>query len=115
MTTPLIQDPKIKDFISRVGEDVSQLKSDVSSLLKHTGRHAIPESARELRNSARERLHAGGEFANSQIRYIREHPKQSSIGLLGGLVLLGAVGAGIYYLMNSDCCGSSSQEVEDDE
>jgi hypothetical protein len=101
----ITEDRKMKDLIDRVGEDVSQLRSDIRSLFTHTGRHTLPEGARELREQAREKLHAGGAFAASQLRYLRQHPAQSSVGLLGGLLILGAVGAGIYYLCKSDCCG----------
>ncbi len=101
----LTEDRKMKDLVSRVGEDISQLRGDIRSLFTHTGRHTLPDSARELREQARERLHAGGEFAATQIRYLRQHPGQSSVGILGGLLILGAVGAGIYYLCKSDCCG----------
>lgn len=106
----------MKDLMSRVGEDIKQLKSDVSSLLTHTGRHTLPDSARDLRDSARNSINAGGDYAASQIRYIRQHPGQSSAGILGGLILLGAVGAGIYYICNSDCCsmsGDADEEMED--
>jgi ElaB/YqjD/DUF883 family membrane-anchored ribosome-binding protein len=94
----ITDDRKIKDLISRVGEDISQLRGDISSLFTHTGRHTLPDSARELREQARQRLMAGG-------TYLRQHPGQSSVGLLGGLLILGAVGAGIYYLCKNDCCG----------
>lgn len=109
----LIEDRKMKDLINRVGEDVSQLRSDIRSLFTHTGRHTLPDSARELREQARERLQAGGEFAASQLRYLRHHPGQSSVGILGGLLILGAVGAGIYYLCKSDCCGKLCSRDED--
>jgi hypothetical protein len=116
MPLNITEDRKMKDLIGRVGDDVSQLRSDISSLFSHTGRHALPESARELRAQARERLSAGGEYAISQMRYLREHPGRSSVGLLGGLVLLGAVGAGIYYLCKGKlpCCCASEWCDEDD-
>jgi hypothetical protein len=101
----ITDDRKMKDLIDRVGKDVSQLRSDIRSLFMHTWRHTLPHSAREIREQARERLHAGGGFAASQFRYIRQHPGQSSVGLLGGLLILGAVGAGIHFLCKSDCCG----------
>lgn len=94
----MLEDRKMNDIISRLGEDVSQLRSDIRSLFAHTGRHTLPDSARELREQARQRLMAGG-------TYLRQHPGQSSVGLLGGLLILGAVGAGIYYLCKSDCRG----------
>ena len=106
----------MKDLLGRVGDDLSQLRSDLSSFFSHTGRHTIPTSARDLRDSARERLSAGGDFAANQFRYIAENPTRSSIGIAGGLILLGAVGAGIYYLCKSDCCfkGCSSDTSEDE-
>lgn len=106
MQNALTEDRKMKDLISRVGEDISQLRGDISSLLTHTGRHTLPDSARELREQARQRLTAGG-------AYLRQHPGQSSVGLLGGLLILGAVGAGIYYLCKSDCCGNRCNRDED--
>lgn len=117
MPNALTEDRKTKDLINRLGEDVSQLKSDVSSLLIHTGRHTVPDSARELRQHALERLHAGGALAASQLRYLRQHPTQSSVSLLGGLLILGAVGAGIYYLCKNDCgilCRSQQDDLEDE-
>jgi len=45
---------------------------------------------------------------------MRSHPAQSSAGILGGLLLLGAVGAGIYYLCKSDCCGSAEEEEQEE-
>lgn len=104
MSSIMTQDKKMKQLLSRVGDDISQLRSDISSLVNHTGRHTIPESARDLRESALDRVHAGGEYAASQLRHLRSHPAQAGLGIAGGLVLLGVVGAGIYYLCKSDCC-----------
>jgi ElaB/YqjD/DUF883 family membrane-anchored ribosome-binding protein len=95
--SPLTEDRKLKDLIGRVSDDVSQLRSDIRSLFSHTGRHTLPTGAREFREQARQRLQAGG-------AYVRQHPTQSSIGLAGGLLILGAVGAGIYLLCKSDSC-----------
>lgn len=113
MPTTLSQDRKMKDLLSRVGEDIKQLKGDVSSLLTHTGRHTLPDSARDLRESARDRFSAGGDYAASQLHYIRQHPGQSSAGIIGGLILLGAVGAGIYFLCKSDCCFAGEDEEDE--
>lgn len=119
MSTNLTEDRKMKDLISRVGDDVSQLRGDISSLFSHTGRHTLPEGARELRAQARQRLHAGGDYAVSQLRYLRENPGRSSVGILGGLILLGAVGTGIYYLCKGKlpgCCGRScDRDIEENE
>ncbi len=114
MPLNLTEDRKMKDLIGRVGDDVSQLRNDISSLFSHTGRHALPESARELRAQARQRLSMGGEFAST---YLRQHPGRSSVGILGGLVLLGAVGTGIYYLCKGKlpCCCSAGGYCDDEE
>ncbi|MEP2774595.1 MAG: hypothetical protein ABJQ29_06370 [Luteolibacter sp.] len=115
MSSSFSEDAKMKDLIGRVGDDISQLRSDISSFFSHTSRHTLPTSARDLRDSARERLHAGSDFAASQLRYLRENPTRSSIGITGGLLLLGAVGAGIYYLCKSDCCHRNCSSEETDE
>lgn len=115
MSLNLTEDRKMKDLISRVGDDVSQLRNDISSLFSHTGRHTLPASARELRAQARDRLYAGGEFAAS---YLRQHPGRSSVGILGGLLLLGAAGTGIYYLCKGRlpcCCTSGCDENPENE
>ena len=101
-----------KNHLEQVSKDISNLRSDLALLLTHTGRNAIPHGARELAVYSKDRLHAGGEFAASQLRYLRAHPGQSSAGILGGLVLLGAVAAGIYYLCKSDCGKRCSNEEE---
>lgn len=114
MSLNLTEDRKMKSLLSRVGDDVSQLKNDISSLFSHTGRHTLPESARELRAQARERLSAGGHYAAN---FLRENPGRSSVGILGGLILLGAAGAGIYYLCKGKlpCCCSPSACRENEE
>ena len=99
----MIQDTKTKDLLSRVSSDISQLRNDIASLASYTGKHTIPDSARDFADYGRDRLSAGSDFAASQLRYIRENPGQSSAGILGGLLLLGAVGTGIYYLCKSGC------------
>lgn len=109
----MIEDRKTKDLLSRVGEDIAQLRNDVSSLFQHTGRHTLPESARDLRDSALDRVHAGSDYAAAQLRHLRSNPTQTGLGIAGGLVLLGVVGAGIYYLCKSDCCLRSGQDEND--
>lgn len=103
-----------RSLLDSVSKDVSHLRRDVASLFSHTGRRTIPDGARELAEYGKDRLHAGSEFAASQLRYLRAHPGQSSVGLVGGLILLGAVGAGIYYLCKGDCGKQCSNEDESD-
>jgi len=101
-----------KDYLDRVSGDITQLRQDVAQLFTNTGRHAISEGARELADYGRDRLHAGSKFAATQLRHLRAHPGQSSAGIVGGLILLGAVGAGIYYLCKSNCGSRCSQEED---
>ncbi len=103
-----------RSLLDSVSKDVSHLRRDISSLFSHTSRRAIPEGARELAEYGKDRLHAGGEFAASHLRNLRAHPGQTSIGLAGGLILLGAVGVGIYYLCKSGCEKQCSIEDESD-
>lgn len=95
-----------KSLLDSVSKDVSNLRRDVASLFSHTGRRTIPEGARELADYGKDALHAGGEFAATQFRNfrkLRSHQSETSAGIVGGLILLGAVGVGIYYLCKSDC------------
>lgn len=104
----------MKDLISRVGDDVAHLRHDISSLFSHTGRHTIPSSARDLKEQTLDHLHSGSEYAAARLRYLRNHPGPA-LGLLGGLIVLGAVGAGIYYFCKSDekCRAKSDSDYED--
>lgn len=105
-------DTKSKDLLNRVSSDVAQLKHDIASLFSHTGKHALPDTARGIADYGRDRFHAGGDYAASSLKYMRQHPGQSSVGILGGLFLLGVAGAGIYYLCKSDCCGETCEEID---
>ena len=114
MTQESTTNSRTKDLLGHVRSDISQLRSDISTLLSHTSRHTLPQGARDLR--ARERLHAGGDFAISQLRHLRNHPARSSVGILGGLILLGAAGTGIYYLCKGQlppCCRNSGSTGND--
>lgn len=91
----------MKDVLCKVRNDVAHLADEVSHLFSQKRTPSISSRAHHLADYARDGLHAGGAFAASQLRYIRRHPGQSTAGILGGLVLLGAVGFGIYYLCKS--------------
>ncbi len=100
-------------YLDLVSKDISKLRQEIAALFSQTKSNSISDRANDLADYGRDRLHAGGEFAASQLRYMRSHPGQSSAGIVGGLLLLGAVGAGIYYLCKSDCCKRISNEEED--
>lgn len=105
-------DRRSKDLLSRVSEDLAVLKDDVSKLFSHTGRHTLPESAHNLADYGKDKWQAGGEFAASQLRYLKDHPRETSIGFAGGLILLGLVGYGAYYLLNKEKSVNSGSEVD---
>lgn len=104
-----------KDLLTKVSSDISKLKDDISTLFSYTRKNTLPHAARELRDYGRDRLHTGGDYAASGLKYLRQNPGPSSVGLLGGLVLLGAVGTGIYYLLKSDCCHRQRDQLADEE
>lgn len=96
---------RAKDILNKLSEDVSSLKADISSLFSHQTGTELQKSARNLADIGKDRL-------DSHLKYIRTHPGQSSAGIFGGLVLLGAVGVGIYYLCKSDCCNKDSGYID---
>lgn len=117
MINQSFEDKRASQLFSRVGEDLSSLRNDVSLLVGHATRHTLPDGARELAKSGRSQLLSGRDFAADRVRYIgrsaREHPAGVSVA---GVLLFGALAAGIYFLLKSDgCYQSSEQELEDPE
>lgn len=106
MSKLLSNDNTAKKLLGKLSDDVSSMKSELAELISHHARTTLPKSARELADYSREKFH-------SQLQHLRAHPRQSSAGIVGGLVLLGAVGFGIYYLCKSDCCGSRCDYRDD--
>jgi hypothetical protein len=84
-------------------------------LVGHAKRHTLPDGARELAKSGRDRLLSGRDYAADRVRYLgrsaREHPAGVSVA---GVLLLGAVAAGVYLLLKGDGCGGRSDEDYDD-
>ncbi|MFC7336580.1 hypothetical protein ACFQY0_05270 [Haloferula chungangensis] len=110
------EDKRASQLLSRVGDDLSSLRNDVKMLVNHAKRHTLPDGARELARSGRNQLLSSRDYAADRVRYIgrsaREHPAGVS---MAGVLLLGAVAAGIYYLMKGEgCCASSRHEREDE-
>ncbi len=100
-------DKRAADLLSRVRDDISCLRDDVKHLVRHTGRHTLPEGARELvssgRGYARQGIARAGHVA-------RQHPAGVS---LGSVLLVGAVAAGLWLLLNDGCCRSAGEPEED--
>ncbi len=101
-----------KEYISKIGDEISNLRGEVAALFANGKSSTFQNNVSGLADYGRDRLNASGDFAAAQLRYVRDHPGKSSIGIAGGLILLGAVGAGIYYLCKSDCDKTTSREDE---
>lgn len=116
MSNSSFEDKRASQLLSRVGEDLSSLRTDVKMLVGHAKRHTLPDGARELARSGRSHLLSGRDYAADRARYLgrsaREHPAGVSVA---GVLLLGAVAAGIYYLLKGEgCCGQSEEGFEDE-
>lgn len=112
MTSPF-KDPRALGLLSRVRDDVSLLRRDVSKLLTHTTRYTLPQGARGLADSARHQLVAGSHYAASRFRSLGSSPPKRALGVLGGAIFLGIIAAGLHAICQSQC-NSRRDEVEDD-
>lgn len=107
------QDSRTVGLLSRVREDIAHLRQDVGNLVQHTTQHTLPQSARELAESARHQLAAGSSYAASRLRTLRASPPRQAIGVIGGAILIGALAAGLYALCRSESCAvARSEEAE---
>ncbi len=99
MNSLLFNDRRTVGLVNRVREDVSLLRDDLGSLLTHTTRETLPNSARELAGQAKQQLAAGSAFAASRLRDFRKLPPRQSAEWIGGAVIVaGLVAYGIYAL-----------------
>ena len=114
MSTSPFNDPRASDLLSRVSEDISLLRQDVRQLASHTARHTLPTGARNLADSARNRLAAGKSYSAEQLRALRQQMNQPATAWVGGAVVVGLIAAGIYWFCKDGCCaGTCEEETED--
>ena len=107
-------DPRANDLLSRVSEDVSLLRQDIGNLFSHATRHTLPEGARTLADTARNRLSAGRNYSAEQLRALRGQLNQPAAAWVGGAVVVGLLAAGIYLFCKSDCCGGRCEMADED-
>lgn len=107
-------DPRANDLLSRVSEDVSLLRQDIGNLFSHATRHTLPEGARTLADTARNRLSAGRNYSAEQLRVLRGQLNQPAAAWVGGAVVVGLLAAGIYLFCKSDCCGGRCEIADED-
>jgi uncharacterized membrane protein len=112
MSASPFQDPRASDLLSRVSEDVTLLRQDIGNLLTHTARHTLPAGARELADTAKNRLAAGKVYSTAQLRALREQVSQPTTAWLGGAVLVGLIAAGIYCFSKNGCCMADPAQDE---
>jgi uncharacterized membrane protein len=110
MITSPFQDPRANDLLSRVSEDVSLLRQDIGNLLTHTARRTLPAGARELADTARNRLAAGKVYSAAHLRALRDQVNQPATAWIGGAVVVGIIAAGIYWFCKDGCCMSGCDE-----
>lgn len=116
MSNSPFQDPRASDLLSRVSNDVSLLRQDVANLFSHTTRHTLPNSARDLADTAKSRLAAGRLYSADQLRALKSQVnKQPPAAWVGGALAFGLIAAGIYIFCKSDCCGSQAEEDLEEE
>ena len=109
------QDSRAAGLLSRVREDISHLRQDVANLVTHTTRHTLPRGARELADTARHQLSAGGSYAADRFRSLRESPPKQALGVLGGAILVGVIAAGIYAVCKSECRAAADDPMDPEE
>lgn len=101
MNSSLINDSRATGLVNRVREDISHLREDVSHLLSHTRHQTLPNGARELAGQAKQQLAAGGAYAATRLRNLRNNPPRQSAGWIGGAVFVGLLAVGAYALTHN--------------
>lgn len=114
MSQSPFHDDRAVQLLSRVGDDISQLRQDIRSLFSHTARRTIPDGARGIADSARQQFAAGGSYAASRLRSLKSAPPKEAIGLAGGLLVVGLLAFGVYALCKNSCC-RAEEEFEEEE
>lgn len=114
MSQSPFHDDRAVRLLSRVGDDISQLRQDIRSLVSHTARRTLPDGARELADTARQQFAAGGAYAASRLRSLKSAPPKEALGLAGGLLVVGLLAFGVYALCKNGCC-RAEEELEEEE
>jgi len=114
MSQSPFHDDRAVRLLSRVGDDISQLRQDIRSLVSHTARRTLPDGARELAGTARQQFAAGGAYAVSRLRSLKSAPPKEALGLAGGLLVVGLLAFGVYALCKNGCC-RAEEELEEEE
>ena len=104
MSDTHFEDRRAAQLLSRVREDLASLSYDVKTLLGHATKHTLPDGAKHLANRSGEQWSLGRELAALKMRRLGSAAREHATGVsVGGLLLLGATMAGIYFAMKGGC------------
>lgn len=116
MSSTPFDDKRARKLLARVGDDLTSLRHDVKSLLKHTATHTLPDGARGLAASGRDGLLSGRDYTHEQMRRLGHSVNEHRTGVsVGGALLLAVAGLGLYLWLSGDCCRRADDEEVLDE
>lgn len=112
MSSPF-NDPHAVRLLSRVREDLAQLRHDVATLASHTAHRTFPDGARDIAENARQHFAAGTSYAADRLRSLRKAPPKDALGVIGGIVVVGLLALGISALCKGGCSRREEDEADD--
>jgi len=112
--THLPLDRRAVGLLTKVRNDITHLRDDVSELWDHAANKTLPRAAKDLGDLASSGLAAGGAYAASRLRHSFDryapHQRRSS-GWVTGALAMGVVAAGVYALLrNSQSYGERGEQ-----
>ena len=114
MNSPLFKDRRASSLLNRVRDDISHLRQDIGSLVTHTTRTTLPNGAREIADQAKSQLAAGGAYAASRLRNLRNQPpSRQSAEWIGGAVVVGLLAFGTYLFLRKSCQSCANDHHRD--
>ena len=114
MSNPF-HDPGAAKLLSKVREDISDLRGDVTKLLTYTTRYTLPKGAREIAGSARQSLAAGNSYARARLNALSASAPRQAFGILAGAAIVGLLAVGVIALAKSECCRVARTREEEEE
>ncbi|MEO8615331.1 MAG: hypothetical protein ABI600_09335 [Luteolibacter sp.] len=109
-----LKDSRATSLLSRVGEDVSLLRQDLSNLVSHAARQTLPTGARDLADHAKNRFEQSKLYTAEQLRSLGNQVNKPATAWIGGAVLVGCLAAGAYLYSNNRCEAASVAEPTED-
>lgn len=114
MSNPF-HDPGAAKLLSRVREDISHLRGDMTKLLTYTTRYTLPKGAREIAGNARQGLVASRSYATKQLRALGTSPPRQVLGVLAGAAIVGLLAVAVYAVCQNDSRRRAELEADDED